>query len=61
MHIDGHTLNDCKENLKLVYVYDQEIPQSQNADQPIAPWHTTVTRHQEDKLSKVTSSLFPSR
>ena len=28
---------------------------------PWHPWkiHTTITRHQEDKLSKATSSLFP--
>ena len=35
--------------------YDQEIPQSQTADNPVAP---TITRHQEDNLSKAISSLF---
>ena len=42
--------------------YDQEIPQSQTADNPIAQRGRaahSVTRHQEDKLSKATSSLFP--
>ena len=38
--------------------YDQKIPQSQTADKPMAPWGTTITRHQEDKLSKAASSLF---
>ena len=37
--------------------YDQEIPQSQTADQPMAPRGSP--RHQEDKLSKATSSHFP--
>ena len=39
----------------------QEIPQSQLADKPMTPRgsHTTITRHQEDKLSKTTSTLFP--
>ena len=40
---------------KIVSEYDQKIPQSQTADNPMA----TITRQQEDKLSKVTSSLFP--
>ena len=42
---------------KIVSEYDQEIPQSQTADN----WksRSTTTRHQEDKLSKATSSLFP--
>ena len=49
---DTHTLNE----------YDQEIPQSQNADKPrgiVGKSHTTITRHQEDKQSKATSSLCP--
>ena len=39
---------------KLVSEYDQEIPQSQTADNPLAPRksRSTITRHQEDKLSK---------
>ena len=42
--------------------YDQKIPQSQTADNPVAPRGRaaeTIARHQEDKLSKATSSLFP--
>ena len=37
--------------------YDQEIPQSQTADTPGTERksQTTITRHQEDKLSKATS------
>ena len=47
-------------SLKIVSEYDQEIPQSQTADNPMAPrGRATLTRHQEDKLSKATSSLFP--
>ena len=42
--------------LKIVSEYDQDIPQSQTVDRKS---HTTITRHQEDKLSKATSSLFP--
>ena len=42
---------------KIVSEYDQEIPQSRTADKPMGP--TAITRHQEDKLSKTTSSLFP--
>ena len=49
--------------MKIVSEYDQEIPQSQTADNPVAPRRraarSTITRHQEDKLSKATSSLFP--
>ena len=48
---------------KIVSEYDQEIPQSQTADNPVTPRgraaRSTITRHQEDKLSKATSSLFP--
>ena len=41
--------------------YDQEIPQSQTADNPMAPRGRAAqpSRHQEDKLGKATSSLFP--
>ena len=35
---------------KIVSEYDQEIPQSQAADNPMS--HSTITRHEEDKLSK---------
>ena len=43
--------------------YNQEIPQSHTADQPMTPRgrateYLKVIRHQEDNLSKVTSSLF---
>ena len=46
----------------IVSEYDQEIPQSLTENKPMAPRrksHTTITRHQEDKLSKATSFLFP--
>ena len=49
-------------DLKKVSEYDQEIPQSQTADNLMAPRgksRSTIMRHQEDKLSKATSSLFP--
>ena len=38
--------------------YDQEIPQSQTRG-IVRKSHKTITRHQEDKQSKATSSLFP--
>ena len=44
--------------------YDQEIPQSQTTDNPMAPQGRAseiITRHQEHKLSKATSFLFPSK
>ena len=47
---------------KIVSDYDQEIPQSQTADNPpgtARKSRSTITRHQEDKLSKAISSLFP--
>ena len=47
---------------KIVSEYDQEIPQSTNCRQPCGTprkSRSTITRHQEDKLSKATSSLFP--
>ena len=47
---------------KKVSEYDQEIPQSQTADNPVAPRGraTQPSRdHQEDKFSKATSSLYP--
>ena len=46
---------------KIVNEYDQEIPQS-NCRQPRGTTRkscSTITRHQEDKLSKAISSLFP--
>ena len=46
-------------NSKIVREYDQEIPQSQTADNPVRKSRSTTTRHQEDKLSKAISSLFP--
>ena len=38
-------------SVKIISGYDQEIPQSQTADKPVAPRgsHTTITRHHEDK------------
>ena len=44
---------------KIVCEYDQEIPQSQTADNPVRKSRSIITRHQEDKLSKATSPLFP--
>ena len=47
---------------KIVSEYDQEIPQSQTVEKPHSTArknHSTITRHQEDRLSKATSSLFP--
>ena len=43
--------------VKIVSEYDQEIPQSQTA--AARKSRSTITRHQEDKLSKAISSLFP--
>ena len=51
-------MNQCK----IVSEYDQEIPQSQTADKPLTPRGRAtqkITTHQEDKLSKATSSLVP--
>ena len=45
--------------LKIVSEYDQEIPQSQTADNPAGMSRSTTKRHQEGKLSKAISSLFP--
>ena len=42
---------------KIVSEYDQEIPQSQTGTARKS--RSTITRHQEDKLSKTISSLFP--
>ena len=50
---DTHTLNE----------YDQEIPQSQTADKPrgiVGKSHTTITRHQEDRVKQPALS-FPTR
>ena len=47
---------------KILSEYDQEIPHSQTADNPVAPRGraTQPSRDtKEDKLSKATSSLFP--
>ena len=46
---------------KIVSEYDQEIPQSQmqTTRGTTRKSRSTITRHQEDKLSKATSSLFP--
>ena len=46
---------------KIVSEYDQEIPQSQTANNPLGTARknrSTITRHLEDKLSKATSSLL---
>ena len=62
---DKHKLRWVQPNLtltKIVSEYDQEIPQSQTADNPIAP-RGRATQPSRDtrktKLSKATSSLFP--
>ena len=56
-------IQQWSETSKIVSEYDQEIPQSQTAaDNPVAPRGRAAQpslRHQEDKLSKATSSLFP--
>ena len=49
---------------KIVREYDQEIPQSQTAEKNpgiARKSHTTITRHQEDKQSKVTILSSPLR
>ena len=49
---------------KIVSEYDQEILQSQTAEKThgtARKSHTTITRHQEDKPGKPTSSLFPTK
>ena len=46
----------------IVSEYDQEIPQSQTADQPMAPRGRVTQQSQEtlgSKLRKATSSHFP--
>ena len=43
--------------MKKVSEHDQEIPQSQTADNPMAPGGRAT--QPEDKLSKATSSIFP--
>ena len=49
-------VSEC--NLQNISEYDQEISQSQTHG-TARKSHTANTRHQEDKLSKATSSLFP--
>ena len=41
--------------LSIVSKYDQEIPKSQSVDKPMA--HTTIMRHQQDKLQSNKLSL----
>ena len=45
----------------MVSEYDQEISQSQTADNPVAPLGRDAlpSRDTRDNLSKTTSSLFP--
>ena len=45
-------------NTKKVNEFDQEIPQSQTARHRKMS-RTTITRHQEDKLSRASSFLYP--
>ena len=47
---------------KIVSEYDQEIPQSQTADIPMAPQgRATQQSLDTSKLSQATSSLFPNK
>ena len=55
-------------NTKIVSEYDQEIPQSQTADSPLAPRRRAAQPSRDTRktlhlylliLSKATSSLFP--
>ena len=39
--------------------YDQEIPQSQTADNPVAPRGRAAQPSRDTRLSKAISSLFP--
>ena len=55
-------INNYKKHYKKVSEYDQEISQSQTADNPMAPWGraTKPTRDtRKKKISKAASSLFP--
>ena len=49
--------------LKIVSEYDQEIIQLQTADKPMTSRERAAqqSRDQEDKLSKATGSLFPTK
>ena len=62
-HQDTHVsekITQCRVLSEKVSEYDQEIPQSQTADNPVAPrGRAAQSSHQEDKLSKAISSLFP--
>ena len=56
------TRTKITKTLKIVSEYDQEIPQSQTADNPMAPRGraTQPSRDRgEEKLTKAISSLFP--
>ena len=65
----GHkSCGSCKEGIKGIYYlkivseYDQQIPQSQTADKPMALRGRAtqpVKKQQEDKQIKATSFLFP--
>ena len=48
---------------KILSEYDQKISQLQTADKPMAPPGRVIaiTRHQEDRLSNATSSLFSTK
>ena len=52
---------NTKLHSKIVIEYDQKIPQSQTAEKhgTARKSNIRITRHQENKLSKATSSLFP--
>ena len=48
---------------KIVSKYDQEIPQSQTADKPMAPQGRATQQHRDTrkKTKQATSFLFPKR
>ena len=52
----------CRQLLKVVSEYDQEkttITKRRQSRGTTRKSRSTITRHQEDKFSKATSSLFP--
>ena len=50
-------MDDIVNLTKIVSEYDQKIPRQTRGI--VRKSHTTITRHQEDKQRKATSSLFP--
>ena len=61
-HVALHTYPSNKVAHVIVSEYDQEMAKITNCIQThgtARKSHNTITRHQENKLSKATSSLFP--